>query len=75
MRSATQGHFPPTKDWYEDALNDKVHYLGWLMHEGDFRKGAGEASLCITAGSLLHACLLAATPYTQKEGSFRVSDI
>lgn len=33
--------FPPTKDWYESMDVPNVHYIGWLMHEGDFRMGAG----------------------------------
>lgn len=33
--------FPPTKDWYASDDSPFVHYIGWLMHEADFRKGAG----------------------------------
>ena len=33
--------FPPTKDWYESTDVPNVHFLGWLMHQGDFRMGAG----------------------------------
>lgn len=33
--------FPATKKWWESTVNPRVHYIGWLMHEGDFRKSAG----------------------------------
>ena len=33
--------FPSSNDWYESTEYDNVHYIGWLMHERDFRKGAG----------------------------------
>ena len=33
--------FPPTNDWYEAINTPNVHYIGYLMHEADFRKGAG----------------------------------
>lgn len=36
--------FPRTSSehgWYVSAQNPSVHYIGWLMHESDFRKGAG----------------------------------
>mmetsp|Transcript_20236 Transcript_20236/g.34564 ORF Transcript_20236/g.34564 Transcript_20236/m.34564 type:complete len:617 (-) Transcript_20236:25-1875(-) len=33
--------FPPTNDWYADKVLTDVHYIGWLMHERDFRRGAG----------------------------------
>ncbi|CAB9500673.1 FAD-dependent oxidoreductase domain-containing protein 2 [Seminavis robusta] len=33
--------FPPTNEWYADVDNSNVHYLGWLMHERDFQRGAG----------------------------------
>lgn len=33
--------FPPTDDWYQSTNNPSVHFLGWLMHERDFRRGAG----------------------------------
>lgn len=36
-----RGRFPPTNDWYVDKLNPAVHYIGWLMHERDFRSGPG----------------------------------
>ncbi len=33
--------FPNTKDWFVDPTNPNLHYIGWLMHERDFRVGAG----------------------------------
>lgn len=36
-----KGRFPPTKDWYAWGKNPKIHFVGWLMHEADFRKGSG----------------------------------
>jgi hypothetical protein len=33
--------FPPTEDWYRSTENPSVHYIGWLMHERDFQRGAG----------------------------------
>jgi len=32
--------FPKSGDWYA-SHNPSVHYIGWLMHERDFRRGAG----------------------------------
>jgi hypothetical protein len=32
--------FPPTNDWYQSTDNPSVHFLGWMMHERDFRRGA-----------------------------------
>lgn len=36
-----KGRFPPSRDWYVSKENPAVHYIGWLMHQRDFRKGAG----------------------------------
>ena len=36
-----KGRYPETRAWWEDAQIDNVHYIGWLMHEDDFRQGAG----------------------------------
>lgn len=36
-----ESRFPKSKDWYESEENKNVHYIGWLMHERDFRQGAG----------------------------------
>ena len=33
--------FPPSADWYESSNVPRVHYIGWLMHENDFRKNSG----------------------------------
>jgi len=33
--------FPRMTDWYAAVDNPNVHYMGWLMHEKDFKKGAG----------------------------------
>lgn len=33
--------FPKSGDWYVSDQNPAVHYIGWLMHERDFRRGAG----------------------------------
>ncbi|CAB9523278.1 FAD-dependent oxidoreductase domain-containing protein 2 [Seminavis robusta] len=33
--------FPMSGDWYQAVDNNKVHYIGWLMHGRDFRKSAG----------------------------------
>ena len=35
------GRFPRTDDWYQSPDNPNVHYIGWLMHERDFRRSAG----------------------------------
>lgn len=32
--------FPATQAWYTSKGNPTVHFIGWLMHERDFRKGA-----------------------------------
>lgn len=32
--------FPPTNDWYQSTDNPSVHFIGWMMHERDFRRGA-----------------------------------
>jgi len=43
----SDARFPTTKDWYQAVIDDdmdmdsKVHYIGWLMHERDFRISAG----------------------------------
>mmetsp|Transcript_27062 Transcript_27062/g.58013 ORF Transcript_27062/g.58013 Transcript_27062/m.58013 type:complete len:685 (+) Transcript_27062:261-2315(+) len=33
--------FPPMNDWYRAESNPQIHYVGWLMHHYDFRRGAG----------------------------------
>lgn len=34
--------FPESNDWYElPSHPGTAHYIGWLMHERDFRRGAG----------------------------------
>mmetsp|Transcript_32211 Transcript_32211/g.68164 ORF Transcript_32211/g.68164 Transcript_32211/m.68164 type:complete len:669 (+) Transcript_32211:17-2023(+) len=33
--------FPDMTDWYAPPANPRVHYVGWLMHAFDFRRGAG----------------------------------
>ena len=33
--------FPPCADWYKSSDVPRVHYIGWLMHENDFRKNSG----------------------------------
>ena len=36
-----KGLFPPTRDWYSWKKNTNVHFVGWLMHAMDYRRGAG----------------------------------
>lgn len=36
-----EGRFPPSNDWFTAEWNSNIHYIGWLMHERDFRRGAG----------------------------------
>jgi hypothetical protein len=33
--------FPSSDDWYATKENPSIHYVGWLMHQRDFRRGAG----------------------------------
>ena len=33
--------FPATNDWYAWKENSNIHFIGWLMHEDDYRKGSG----------------------------------
>ena len=39
--SETSSRFPASTDWYKSVDNPSVHYIGWLMHERDFRRSAG----------------------------------
>ena len=36
-----EGGFPPHSDWYAATENPSVHYVGWLVHRGNVRRGAG----------------------------------
>jgi hypothetical protein len=33
--------FPAVTNWWQSVEHPSVHYIGWLMHGEDFRKGAG----------------------------------
>lgn len=37
----TKRRFPLTTDWYAAKDNPSINYIGWLMHQRDFQKGAG----------------------------------
>lgn len=39
--SSPAPRFPPVNDWYAWTSNPSIHFVGWLMHERDFRQGAG----------------------------------
>eukprot|EP01108_Squamamoeba_japonica_P007011 TRINITY_DN582_c0_g1_i2.p1 TRINITY_DN582_c0_g1~~TRINITY_DN582_c0_g1_i2.p1 ORF type:complete len:525 (-),score=116.51 TRINITY_DN582_c0_g1_i2:18-1592(-) len=39
--NSSKCRFPPMADWYESTVVPNVHFVGWLMHASDFRRGSG----------------------------------